>query len=347
MKVETLKAISFDAEKSIRVIEVDSPGPPKPGHATVGVHRVGICGTDTSAWLGKFPFFQFPRIPGHELGGEVLEVGDGVTHVQVGDRVSVEPYMNNPDSYSSRRGKPNCCNDMQVIGIHSDGGMCESINVPVEKLHRNNALSYDQLALVETLAIGCHAANRANPKPDDTVLIIGAGPIGLTVLEFVRVCGCKIIMVDLNEDRLAFCRDKMGVEHTVNVQPDGSHAEQIESLTGGDFCEVVFDATGHAGSMAASLNFVAFGGTLVFVGVTADVINIHHPTMHRREMTLMSSRNAVPKDFGEVMRLLESGDIVTDPWITHRSTLESLSDDFPTFLDPTAGVLKAMVHVTE
>ncbi len=346
-KVGTLKAVSFDAEKSISVIDIEEPGSPLAGEVKVAVHRVGICGTDTSAWLGKFPFFQFPRIPGHELGAEVLEVGEGVTNVQVGDRVSIEPYMNNPESYSSKRGKPNCCNDLQVIGIHSNGGMCERVNVPAHKLHRNNALAYDQLALVETLAIGCHAVNRANPKPDDTVLIIGAGPIGLTVLEFIRVRGCKIIIVDLNEDRLAFCRDKMGVEHTVKVQSDGSHAEQVEALTGGDFCEVVFDATGHAGSMAASVNFVAFGGTLVFVGVTSDVINIHHPTMHRREMTLMSSRNAMPEDFGEVMRLMESGQVVTDPWITHRSTMESLSGDFPTFLDPTAQVLKAMVHITE
>lgn len=342
-----MKAISFDAEKSISVIDCEEPNSPGEGEVLVAIHRVGICGTDTSAWLGKFPFFQFPRIPGHELGAEVVEVGAGVTNVSVGDRVSIEPYMNNPESYSSRNGKPNCCNDMQVIGIHSNGGMCERIIVPAHKLHVNNALAYDQLALVETLAIGCHAVNRADPRPDDTVLIIGAGPIGLTVVEFIRVRGCRIIMMDLNEGRLKFCREKMGIEHTVQVRTDGSHAAELESLTEGDYCEVVFDATGHAGSMAASVNFVAFGGKLVFVGVTSDVISIHHPTMHRREMTLMSSRNAMPEDFVEVMRLMESGQIVTDPWVTHRSTMESLSGDFPTFLDPQAQVLKAMVHITD
>jgi len=327
-----LKAISFDAEKTISVIECDAPAAPGEGEVQVAIHRVGICGTDTSAWLGKFPFFQFPRIPGHELGGEIVELGAGVTNLAVGDRVSIEPYMYNPESYSSRKGKPNCCNDMSVIGIHSNGGMCERINMPASKMHVNNSLKYEQLALVETLAIGCHAANRANPNPDDTVLIIGAGPIGLTCVEFVRVRGCKIVM---------------GIEHTVQVKPDGSHAAEIESLSGGDFFDVVFDATGHVGSMSSALGFVAFGGTLVFVGVSSDTINIHHPTMHRREMTLMSSRNAMPADFGEVMRLMEEGKIVTDPWITHRSTMESLSGDFPSFLDPEAQVLKAMVHITE
>ncbi len=342
-----MKAISFDAEKTIRVIEVDEPGPPGAGEVQVAIHRVGICGTDTSAWLGNFPFFQFPRIPGHELGGEVIELGAGVTNVSVNDRASIEPYMTNPESYSSRKGKPNCCNDMAVIGIHSDGGMCERINVPAEKIHVSNTLAYDQLALVETLAIGCHAGNRVNPKPDDTVLIIGAGPIGLTVVEFVRVRGCKIIMMDINEDRLKFCREKMGIENTIAVTPDGDHAAELESMTGGDFCEVVFDATGHPGSMASAVNFVAFGGTLCFVGVSSGEISIHHPTMHRRELTLMSSRNAIPAEFGEVMRLMESGQIVTEPWITHRSTMESLSGDFPSFLDPAAQVLKAMVHITE
>ena len=236
-----MKAISFDAEKTISVIECDEPQTPGEGEVQVAIHRVGICGTDTSAWLGKFPFFQFPRIPGHELGGEVVELGAGVTNVTVGDRVSIEPYMYNLESYSSRKGKPNCCNDMQVIGIHSNGGMCERINMAASKMHVNNALAYEQLALVETLAIGCHAANRADPKPDDTVLIIGAGPIGLTCVEFVRVRGCKIVMMDINEDRLKFCREKMGIEHTITVKPDGSHAEEIESLSGGDFFDLVFD----------------------------------------------------------------------------------------------------------
>ena len=342
-----MKAISFHAKQTINVIDVDEPQAPREGEVLVGIHRVGICGTDTSAWLGKFPFFQFPRIPGHELGGEVLELGAGVTNCNVGDRVSVEPYMTNPASYSSQRGKTNCCNDMSVIGIHSNGGMCERIVMPAEKMHVNNALAYEQLALVETLAIGCHAVNRAQPKSSDNVLIVGAGPIGLTVLEFARVRGCRIIMMDINQDRLDFCGEKLGVEHTIAVQADGSHKAQLESMTDGNMCEVVFDATGHPGSMSAAPELVSFGGTLVFVGVTSEHVSIHHPTMHRREMTLMSSRNALSSEFGEVIALMESGKIQTDPWITHRSTMESLSGDFPTFLDPEAGVLKAMVHITD
>ena len=288
-----MKAISFAAEETIEVIDVPAASAPGRGEVKVAVHRVGICGSDIKAWLGKFPFFEFPRIPGHELGVEVIETGDGVSNVTVGDRCSVEPYIANPDSYSTKRGKPNCCNDLSVIGIHCDGGMCETLIVPAEKLHVSNQLAYDQLALVETMAIGCHAINRSQPQPGDNVLILGAGPIGLTVLEFARAKGSTIVIADTNQDRLNFCRENLGVEQTVLVQQDGSHVAELESLTDGNWFEVVYDATGNATSMAAAVNLVAFGGKLVFVGVTSDHIKIHHPTVHRREMTLMSSRNAL------------------------------------------------------
>ena len=342
-----MKAISFDAKESIAVIDVDDPAAPGPGEAKVKVHRVGICGTDTSAYLGKFPFFEFPRTPGHELGVEVVEVGDGVTNVKVGDRCSVEPYMNNPDSYSSKRGHPNCCDDLQVIGVHSNGGMCEEFVLPAHKLHVGNGLKYEQLALIETLAIGCHAVNRADPQTGDNVLVIGCGPIGLTVVEFLKIRGCRVIMMDMNQDRLDFATNEMGVEATVQVQKDGSELQTLSDLTEGNFCETVVDATGNKFSMSRALEFVAFAGKLVYVGVTADNVEFPHPLMHRREMTIMGSRNALAEDFTQIIELMKAGKIDTDAWITHRTTMEKLSEDFPTFLDPASKVLKAMVHITE
>ena len=156
------------------------------------VHRVGICGTDISAYLGKMPFVTYPRILGHELGVEVLAVGDGVTNVKPGDRCSVEPYINDPTSYASRRGRPNCCERLQVLGVHTDGGMRPQFIVPARKLHAATKLSFEQLALVETLAIGCHAVSRSGLTSGETCLIIGAGPIGLATLEFVKLAGAKI-----------------------------------------------------------------------------------------------------------------------------------------------------------
>src|SRR3954470_7123939 len=162
-----MKALLLEAPRRFRRIETEPPGPPGPGEALVRVHRVGVCGTDISGYLGKMPFFSYPRIPGHELGVEVEEVGEGVAHGKPGARCSVEPYINDPDSYASRRGRPNCCERLEVLGVHRDGGVRPRFVVPARKLHVARALSFEQLALVETLAIGCHAVARAQLRPED------------------------------------------------------------------------------------------------------------------------------------------------------------------------------------
>ena len=210
-----MKALSLAAPKQWERIEIEPAAKPGSGEALVRVHRVGICGTDVSAYLGKMPLFSYPRIPGHELGVEVLDVGAEVTNVRPGDRCSVEPYINDPNSYASRRDHPNCCEHLQVLGVHRDGGLRPQFILPARKLHVSRKLNFEQLALVETLAIGCHAVNRAAPLADEACLIIGAGPIGLAVLEFVKLIGSKIIVLDIQESRLEFCRRVMGVKHTL------------------------------------------------------------------------------------------------------------------------------------
>src|SRR5262249_28752116 len=182
-----MKAIQLEKPQSFRAIEIAEPSAPGPGAALVRVQRIGICGTDISGYLGKMPFFSYPRIPGHELGVEVLAVGHGVTHVQPGDRCAVEPYMNCGQCFPCRIGNTNCCEDLKVLGVMMDGGMTERIVLPARKLHPANALTPEQCALVETLAIGCHAVNRGAPIAGEHCLIIGAGPIGLSALEFATL----------------------------------------------------------------------------------------------------------------------------------------------------------------
>src|SRR5947209_3806850 len=212
-----MKALLLEKPETWRQIDIPKPHAPGPGEALVSVQRVGICGTDISGYLGKMPFFSYPRIPGHELGVEVEAVGEGVTNVQPGDRCSVEPYINDPNSYASRRGRPNCCERLEVLGVHRDGGLRPRFVLPARKLHVSRKLAFDQLALVETLAIGCHAVGRGAPQPDEACLVIGAGPIGLATLEFVKLTRAKAVVLDVNEQRLEFCRRVMGVEHTVKL----------------------------------------------------------------------------------------------------------------------------------
>jgi 2-desacetyl-2-hydroxyethyl bacteriochlorophyllide A dehydrogenase len=340
-----MRAVQLERPESFRMIDVPEPPAPGPGEAVVRVFRVGICGTDFSGYLGKMPFFSYPRIPGHELGVEVVAVGEGVANVKPGDRCAVEPYINCQKCYSCTRGHTNCCENHQTLGVHCDGGLRPLFTVPARKLHVSTKLSFEQLALVETLAIGCHAVNRGGSKPGETILVIGAGPIGLSVVEFAKLSGARTVVTDINENRLRFVRERMGVADTLLAKGDGSELEAFSKLTGGKLGDVVVDATGNAGSMANALNYVAFAGRLVFVGITTGEIKFPHPLMHRREMTLLASRNALSADFTRIVRLIEEGQIDTRPWITHHAPLENMIAEFPKWLRPETGVVKAVVEV--
>ncbi len=344
-----MKAIRIREPKQLEIIEVETASNPGPGQALVRTHRMGVCGTDYSGYLGKMPFFRYPRIPGHELGVEVLEVGEGVSNVSVGDRCSVEPYMNCGTCFACRKGNSNCCASLQVIGVMIDGGLCEQFLIRSEKLHPTKSLNYEQLSLVETLAIGCHAVDRGAPGEGDHVLIIGAGPIGLATIEFTRLTGATISVMDLVESRLEFCRETYGIENTILFSPDQSPAEidQMKSITDGDLYSVVTDATGNNHSMANALQYVAPTGDLVYVGISTEEIAFRHPVMHRPEATIKASRNALPSDFTRIIKLIEDGTINTDPWITHRTSFGRVINEFEQFIDPSSGVIKAVIDVTD
>lgn len=340
-----MKAIQLAEPGIFKVIDIEEPGAPGPGETLVRVDRVGICGTDLGGYLGKMPFFSYPRIPGHELGVEILEIGEGVENIRVGDRCSVEPYINCQACYSCRRGHTNCCEHHQTIGVMCDGGLTEKILLPARKMHPANKLSAEQCALVETLAIGCHAIDRGNPQAEESVLVIGAGPIGLSAVEFARLSGAKTIVMDRVPSRLDFCRDNMGVEHTL-LAGSGTEIEELEALTDGNRADVVVDATGSNHSMAKALEYCAFKGRLVYVGITqAELALPHAPALHRRELDILASRNALAGDFTRIIQLIEDGDINTQPWITHRTSFDNMIDVFESYTRPETGVIKAVVEM--
>ena len=342
-----MKAIQLEKPQQFRRIEIPAPAAPGTGEALVRIHRVGICGTDISGFLGKMPFFSYPRIPGHELGVEVIAAGSGNSAVQPGDRCAVEPYINCGQCYSCRRGHTNCCEHNQTLGVMCDGGLCEQMILPANKLHASTKLSLEQLALVETLAIGCHAVNRGQPQPGEHILVLGAGPIGLSTIVFAKLSGARTIVMDMNEERLAFVRRHMGVSETVQVLGDGKEIERLAELTRGQLADVVVDATGSNKSMSHALNYCAFAGRLVYVGITqAEISFPHAPALHRRELTIMASRNALPGDFKRIIQLIENGQIDTKPWITHRGAFEEMIEQFPAWVKPETGVIKAMVEVS-
>ena len=254
--------------------------------------------------------------------------------------------MNCQECFACRNGNTNCCESLEVIGVHKDGGMCEQFVLPARKLHPSEKLTLDQLALVETLGIGCHCVDRAATCEGEKVLVIGAGPIGLAVIEFLKVAKAKITVMDMNETRLAFCKDRLGVDHTVVFKGDDTEVERLKEVNGGELPTTVIDATGSHVSMSNAFQYAAFTGQVVYVGITTQELTFKHVTIHRPELTVMASRNAVPSDFTRIIKLIEDGVIDTTPWLSHSAGYDEFVGEFQNWLKPETGVIKAILHMT-
>jgi 2-desacetyl-2-hydroxyethyl bacteriochlorophyllide A dehydrogenase len=313
------------------------------GKAIIKIKRIGICGTDLHAFEGTQPFFSYPRILGHELAGELLE-SDEAPGFQKGETVTFIPYFNCGTCIACRNGKPNCCVQMQVCGVHTDGGMVEYLSVPSASLIHGEDLSFDELALVEPLAIGAHGIRRADVKRDEFVLVIGAGPIGLGTMEFARIAGAKVIALDINKDRLKFCKENLKVDFTVNALSENV-TQQLSEITSGDMPTVVIDATGNLKAINNAFQYMAHGARYVLIGLQKGEISFSHPEFHKREATLMSSRNATRVDFEHVISSMKKGFVNPKTYITHRVSFDQVKENFASWLDPAKGVIKAMVEL--
>ena len=340
-----MKAIILEEPGQLALRDVAEAEAAGPEQALVQVKRVGICGTDLHAFAGQQNFFTYPRVMGHELAVEVLDIGatDAQLGFAVGDQCCVIPYLNCGDCVACRRGKSNCCAGMQVLGVHVDGGMRERFTLPVDKLLRADGVAVEQLALVEMLCIGAHAAKRARIASGEKALVIGAGPIGLATAQFAKIAGAEVMVMEVNQKRLDFCAEFLGVDQLIDARGDAMG--QVKQLLGGDLPTLVFDCTGSAKSMQAAFDFVAHGGSLVLVGHITGDITFSDPHFHSHEMTLLASRNATPEDFAWVIEELRAGKINLAPWITHEATPESIVKAFPTWLEPATGVIKAMLSI--
>lgn len=316
---------------------------PGEGYAQIRIRRIGVCGTDLHAFEGTQPYFTYPRILGHELSGDLVEC-NGAPGFENGEMVTFIPYFNCGDCIACRSGKPNCCVKINVCGVHIDGGMAEYLNVPVNSLIHGDGLSYDSLALVEPLAIGAHSIRRAGVKPGEFVLVIGAGPIGLGVMEFARIAGGRVIAMDVNANRLAFCTDKLKVEHVINASVTNV-PEQLAAITNGDMPSVVIDATGNLHAINGGFQYIAHGGRYILVGLQKGDISFSHPEFHKREATLMSSRNAAREDFEHVIGSIKSGLVNLADYITHRMQFDKVTGEFESLLDPSRGVIKAIIEL--
>lgn len=307
----------------------------------IRIRRVGVCGTDLHIFTGNQPYLSYPRVMGHEVAGTVEQAPAGST-LQSGDVVYVMPYMSCGHCIACRQGKTNCCVNIQVLGVHRDGAFTEFLSVPARFVRKAEGVTLDQAAMVEFLAIGAHAVRRADIRSGQRVLVVGTGPIGMAALLFAGLRGAQTTALDSRAQRADFCREHLGAHASVLVG-DNDVAE-LSALTDGEFFDVVIDATGNARAIERGFQFIAHGGKYVLVSVVRDNITFADPEFHKREATLLGSRNATIEDFETVMDAMRAGKVPTDQLATHRMALSDVPTQFPTLLEPSQGVIKALIE---
>ncbi|MFT6808241.1 MAG: 2-desacetyl-2-hydroxyethyl bacteriochlorophyllide A dehydrogenase [Saprospiraceae bacterium] len=336
-----MKYIVCNEPGSFSLLEKDKPER-KQGEALVKITRVGICGTDLHAYQGNQPFFSYPRILGHELAAEIVEIDSNAKDLKSGDAVIIMPYVTCGSCIACRRGKSNCCTDMNVLGVHSDGGMQEYYSIPIELLIHAGNLSHNEIALVEPLAIGAHCIRRAEIEKNEAVLVIGCGPIGLGIIRQAQLEGGNVIVMDVNEDRLTFVREKLNIEHTINALKNP--LEELLSNNNQELPTIVIDATGNKKALETGVQYMAHGGKYILVGLYKGDLSFNHPFIHSHEITLLSSRNATLEDMYRVKEILEKGDFPVEDYITHEVSFTEMISKFDSWINPETGVIKAMVH---
>jgi 2-desacetyl-2-hydroxyethyl bacteriochlorophyllide A dehydrogenase len=335
-QITLLKPYQFE-EKDVKIPHL------KKGELLVQIKNIGICGTDIHAFHGNQPYFTYPRVLGHELSGIIVDTKFENKSL-LGKPVSVLPYLSCGKCNSCLRGKTNCCANLNVMGVHVDGGFREYLSVPEDNiLVGKNETNLEHLSMVEPLSISYHGILRAEILENDWVIVFGAGPIGIGALMFAKSKTNKIILIDINQNRIDYCKSNLGIEHSFHGN-DESLIKNIRELTNGHFADIVIDATGNKNSIQQQLTFLGHGGKWILIGLQREDLHINHPEFHKREATLMSSRNATKHDFEQVMEMIDKKEIDPDLLITHTLDFKEVARSFSTLIvDPT--LIKGIIKV--
>jgi 2-desacetyl-2-hydroxyethyl bacteriochlorophyllide A dehydrogenase len=333
--VQTMLAGTCVEPGRFELREVPVPETAPEGWALVDIAAVGICGTDFHIFAGKHPYLAYPRVIGHELSGRLVEPAGGMP---AGTLVVVNPYIACGSCRACRRGKPNCCARIEVLGVHRDGGLCGRIAAPIGNLYPAEGLSELQAAMVEFLAIGAHAVSRSGVAAGDRVLVVGTGPIGLGAALFARLDGAEVHLLDLSETRLGLAREKFGF--------DRLHSDRDAILQGelADGFDVVFDATGNVQAIEAGIPLLAHGSSYVLISIVKGMIAFDDAEFHKRETRVVGSRNALAADFERVMRAMREGFIDTGALLSAEIALADLPGRFAALAEDREGLIKAVAR---
>jgi 2-desacetyl-2-hydroxyethyl bacteriochlorophyllide A dehydrogenase len=326
-----------------RLVYQQRPIPqPAADEAVLKIITVGICGTDIHAWSGQQPFFTYPRVLGHEICGEIVSVGNKVNDLRVGQRVAVIPYVACHHCGACQSGRPNCCENISVIGVHQDGGFSEFLSVPVSNLLAVDEVDPQAAALIEPFSISAHAVRRAAIEQGDHLLVVGAGPIGLGVAAIAKADGANVLVADTSAERRAHVEKMLGLT-TLNPADEGFEAALRERFSGMLAAKII-DATGNPHAMNHSVNLIRHGGSITFVGLFKGDLQFSDPEFHKKETTMMGSRNATKEDFIKVGRLMAAGKITAEMMLSHQFDFSTLAEKYQAEVINNTQLIKGVIH---
>lgn len=348
-----MKAIRINAPGEVEIIEIEKPVR-KPGEALLRVLYGGICGSDLGSYRGTFAYFDYPRIPGHEFSAEIVEIDENDLGLKEGMIVTCNPYFNCGGCYSCKRGIVNACMNNETMGCQRDGAFCEYITMPIERIYDGKGLPPKILAAIEPFCISYHGVQRAGIQPGDKVLVVGAGTIGVLAACAAKALGGEVYLADIAEPKLTYAMEEFGFAGTIlNEGPDALEKATREitgvfehdgSAYGFDVC---IEAVGLPSTFQNCIDAAAFGGKVVLIGVGKQTLDFNFTLLQKKELNVFGSRNALKKDFLELIDLVKDGKVDLEKIITNTYTFDEIPKAFHDFSTNGANMLKVVIDFTK
>lgn len=337
-----MKTIIINNPGEVDIIEQAMPVR-KQGEALLKILYGGICGSDLGTYRGTFAYASYPRIPGHEFSAEIIEIGDNDRNLKPGMIVTCNPYFNCGHCYSCQRGLVNCCTSNETMGAQRDGAFSEYITMPIERIYDGKGLSAKTLALIEPFCISYHGISRANIQPNDKVLVIGAGTIGVLAAIAAKAKGAKVYISDVAENKMNYAIETFGLDGGILNDSPENFIKRVEEITNGNYFDVTIEAVGLPSTFQACIDAAAFGARMVQIGVGKCTHEFDFTLLQKKELNVYGSRNALKKDFLELIDLVKSGKVDLEKIVTNTYNLDEADKAFQDFSKNAASMLKVVI----
>lgn len=342
MSDKKMKAIVIAKPGEIEIRDIEAPRRKK-GEALLKIKYCGICGADVASFTGNQPFTTYPRIPGHEFSGEIVEIDENDSGFKVGDNVTANPYFNCGECYSCKRGIVNACIDNQTMGVQRDGAFCEYVSIPVERLVASHGIGIKELALIEPFSISCHALSRATVKKGDNLLITGAGPIGLFALIRAKAIGAIVAVSDLLDSRLKLAKE-YGADMVINTKNE-SIEKKTEEFTNGNGFDVCVEACGLPVTFLNCIDCAAHGADIILIGNGKKETSFVHSVILKKELNIFGSRNALTQDFISNVNLVASGKADVMKMVSKIYDMDNAVDGFNSLAHNDGTLAKILIKI--